>query len=125
FDLISQLLQGSADPETIVRLFTLCMGRLTEPPGGGSVEGDKSLVGNGKATGLQALQQSTHGLFTSDGAVYRNQGLKEVKTNGVDVLHDDVFSPRLRRRRGASLTAPLPPMQMLASVRWLVGYLAV
>src|SRR5262249_29799969 len=50
--LISQLLQGSADPEAIVRLFTLCVSRLAEPSGSGAVEGDKSLRCDGKATGL-------------------------------------------------------------------------
>src|SRR5262245_45508693 len=63
FDLISQLLQGSADPEAIVRLSAFGMGCLTEPPGGSAVEGSKSLRCDAKATGLQALQQSTHGLF--------------------------------------------------------------
>src|SRR5215831_1036717 len=92
-DLISQLLQGSADPEAVVRLFALRMGRLTEPSGCSTVDGDKSLRCDGKTTGLQAVQQSTHGLFAGDGAAYCNQGLKEVKPNGLDMLHDDVFPP--------------------------------
>ena len=91
FELVSQLLQGSADPESIVRLLALCMGRLTESPGCGAVEGDKSLMGDGKAVGLQAMQQPTHGLFAGDEVMHRNQGLEQVKTNGLDVLHDDVL----------------------------------
>src|SRR2546426_183531 len=47
--LVSQLLQGSADPEPIVCLFALCMGRLSEAPGGCAVEGRKSLGCDGKA----------------------------------------------------------------------------
>src|SRR5262249_25468514 len=92
-DLISQLLQGSADPEAIVRLFALGMGRLAEPSGGGTVDGDKSLRCDGKTIGLQAVQQSSHGLFAGDEVVYSDQGLKEVKPNGLDMLHDDVSPP--------------------------------
>src|SRR2546423_24927 len=92
-DLVAQLLQGSTDPEAIVRLFSLCMGCLTEPPGGGAVGRDKSLLGDGKAASLQAMQQSTHGLLAGDEVVYYNQGFKEVKTNGVDMLHNDVLLP--------------------------------
>src|SRR5262249_752613 len=103
FDLISQLLQRSADPEAIVRLFALYMGRLTEGCGGGTVEGDKSLRWDGKATALQALQQTTHGLFAGDEVMYHNQGLKEVKTNGVDMLHDDLFPPATAWAEGAQL----------------------
>src|SRR5262249_10882717 len=95
FDLISQLLQGSADPEAIVRLSAFGMGCLTEPPGGSAVEGSKSLRCDAQATGLQALQQSPHGLFASEEVVHRNQGLKEVKTNGVDMLHDALFPPSI------------------------------
>jgi hypothetical protein len=38
------------------------------------------------------MQQSAHGLVAGE-AVHGNEGLEQVKTNGLDVLHDDVCLP--------------------------------
>src|SRR5215510_9327762 len=106
-NVVSQLLQGGADPEAIVRLFTVALCRLHKPSGGGAVDREKGLVCNGHTTALQAPHQAPHGFFTTQ-VVHRNEGLKQVKTNGRNMLHE---------------VRPSPP-QMFASTPWRVEYLA-
>src|SRR6266568_1335109 len=86
-DLVSQLLQGGADPEPIVRLLAVVLCRLHKPPGCGAVDREKGLVCNGQPTALQALHQSPHS-FLATQVFHRHEGLKQVKTNGRNMLHD-------------------------------------
>src|SRR5215471_3374568 len=60
-DVVPKFLQGSANPEPIVRLLTVVLCSLHKSPGRGTVDGDKGIVGKSKTTAPQALQQSPHG----------------------------------------------------------------
>src|SRR5215475_6477609 len=86
-DVVSELLQGSADPESIVRFLAVVLCRRHKPPGGGAVDREKSFVCNGQTTLLQALHQATHGFLTTQ-IFHRNESLKQVKTNRRNMLHD-------------------------------------
>src|SRR5439155_13874419 len=107
FDVMAETLQGGADPEPIVRLFTVLLRRLHKPPGCGPIDGEKGLVCKAKTTALQALRQSPYGFLTTQ-VVHQNEGLEEVKTNRGNMLHDVVCLP----------------WAALASTRWRVEYLA-
>jgi hypothetical protein len=91
-DVMSEILQGGADPEPIVRLFAILLRRLHKPPGCSPVDGKKGLVCKAKTTALQALRQSPHG-FLATQVVHQNEGLEEVKTNSGNMLHDVVSLP--------------------------------
>src|SRR5712691_4119623 len=106
-DVVSEFLQGGADPEPIVRLLTVVLCCLHKPPGSGAVDREKGLVGNSQTTALQRLHQATHGFLTTQ-VFYSDESLKQVKTNRGNMLHDD---------------SSLSP-QMLASTPWRVEYLA-
>src|SRR5215510_15813341 len=106
-DVVSQLLQGSADPEAIVCLLTIVLCRFHKPSGCGAVDREKGLVCNGHPIALQTPHQAIHG-FLATQVFHRNEGLKQVKTNGRNMLHE--VRPSLS--------------QMLVSTPWRVEYLA-
>src|SRR4030095_3520730 len=57
-DVVSQLLQGGADPESIVRLLTVVLCRFHKPSGGGAIDREKGLVWNTHTTVLQTPHQA-------------------------------------------------------------------
>src|SRR5262249_38423851 len=86
-DLVAEFLQGGADPEPIVCLLAIVLCRRHKPPGCGAIDREKDLIGKSKTAALQAPQQSPHG-FLATQVFHSDEGLKQVKTNRRNMLHD-------------------------------------
>jgi hypothetical protein len=64
-------------------LLPSCVRKL---PHGGAIHRQKGRLLQGKAAGLQAAEQSAQS-FLNTKLLHRDQGIKQVKTNGCDMLH--------------------------------------
>src|SRR5205807_2151291 len=86
-DVVTEFLQGGADPEPVVRLLAVVLCCLHKPPRCSAVGREKGLVCNGQTTAFETPRQAIHG-FLATQVFHHNEGLKQVKTNRRNMLHD-------------------------------------
>src|SRR5262245_56534764 len=75
-----------------MRFLAVLMRRSHKPPGRSAIEWDKGLVCTRQAARLQTAQQAAQSLLEAE-VPHGDKGIKQVETNGANLLHDGLPLP--------------------------------